>query len=212
MMDENIFALAYYADQFILIVLISLSVLSFAIILERFFFLKGIDRDSKEVLAMIEASLQKKKSPQLLSIAGMDKSFYGAIAKSAVDHIHQHGENGLDEVFNSFAIVIRPKLDRFLSFLGTIGSNAPYVGLLGTVLGIMKAFHDMTHATSDGGQKVVMAGISMALVATAAGLTVAIPSVAFYNFYHKKVQSIFNTLGALKELSLSIAKSERSSL
>ncbi len=212
MMDENIFALAYYADQFILIVLISLSVLSFAIILERFFFLKSIDRDSKNVLAVIEASLQQKKSPQLKSIAGMEKSFYGAIAKSAVDHIHQHGENGLDEVFNSFAIVIRPKLDRFLNFLGTIGSNAPYVGLLGTVLGIMKAFHDMTHATSDGGQKVVMAGISMALVATAAGLTVAIPSVAFYNFYNKKVQSIFNTLGAIKELSLSIAKSERSSL
>ena len=124
----------------------------------------------------------------------------------ALIHIEESGEKGLEEIFNTFSITLRPKMEKFLSFLGTIGSNAPYIGLLGTVLGIMKAFHDMTHATSDAGQKVVMAGISLALVATASGLAVAIPSVMFYNYFNKKVQSIFDALNAVRELCLAYAK------
>jgi biopolymer transport protein TolQ len=133
----------------------------------------------------------------------------GSAAAYAVKHIETSGDKGLEEIFNTYSLTQRPKMEKYLSFLGTVGSNAPYIGLLGTVLGIMKAFHDMTIASSEAGQKVVMAGISMALVATATGLAVAIPSVIAYNYFNKKVQAIFDALNGVKELSLAFAKKER---
>lgn len=89
--------------------------------------------------------------------------------------------------------------------MATIGSNAPYIGLLGTVMGIMKAFHDLSQA-SEGGQQAVMAGISAALVATAAGLFVAIPAVLAYNYFSKQARSILQNLDLTKELCISMAK------
>ncbi len=73
----------------------------------------------------------------------------------------------------------RPRYERFLSFLGTLGSNAPFIGLFGTVLGIIKAFNDLGAVAIQGSaiQQTVMTGISEALVATAVGLAVAIPAV-----------------------------------
>jgi biopolymer transport protein ExbB len=205
-MTEQLFSIAHYADQAVLWILIGLSVVSLGIILERFFFLGSIHKDSKEVLEKIELALKENRLSEIKELAKNTHSVMGKAATYALIHIEESGEKGLEEIFNTFSITLRPKMEKFLSFLGTIGSNAPYIGLLGTVLGIMKAFHDMTHATSDAGQKVVMAGISLALVATASGLAVAIPSVMFYNYFNKKVQSIFDALNAVRELCLAYAK------
>ena len=205
-MTEQLFSIAHYADQAVLWILIGLSVVSLGIILERFFFLNSIHKDSKEVLEKIELALKENRLSEIKELAKNTNSVMGKAATYALIHIEESGEKGLEEIFNTFSITLRPKMEKFLSFLGTIGSNAPYIGLLGTVLGIMKAFHDMTHATSDAGQKVVMAGISLALVATASGLAVAIPSVMFYNYFNKKVQSIFDALNAVRELCLAYAK------
>jgi biopolymer transport protein ExbB/TolQ len=78
------------------------------------------------------------------------------------------------------------KLERFISIVGTIGSTAVYIGLFGTVLGIIRAFHDISQSSS-GGISVVINGISEALVCTAAGLCVAVPAVIAYNFFVRKV-------------------------
>lgn len=205
-MTEQLFSIAHYADQAVLWILIGLSVVSLGIILERLFFLNSIHKDSKEVLEKIELALKENRLSEIKELAKNTNSVMGKAATYALIHIEESGEKGLEEIFNTFSITLRPKMEKFLSFLGTIGSNAPYIGLLGTVLGIMKAFHDITHATSDAGQKVVMAGISLALVATASGLAVAIPSVMFYNYFNKKVQSIFDALNAVRELCLAYAK------
>lgn len=78
-------------------------------------------------------------------------------------------------------------MEKGLSFLGTLGNNAPFIGLFGTVLGIIKAFHDLAKSGS-GGPSVVMAGISEALIATAIGLLVAIPAVIAYNFFQRRIK------------------------
>jgi len=205
-MTEQLFSLAHYADQAILWLLVVLSVISLAIILERFFFLNKIYKDSQVMLEKIENALLENRLSDVRELAKVENSVMGKAAAYAVKHIEHSGDLGLEEIFNTFTITLRPKMEKFLSFLGTIGSNAPYIGLLGTVLGIMKAFHDMTQASNEAGQKVVMAGISMALVATATGLAVAIPSVAAYNYFNKKVQSIFDALSGVRELSLAYAK------
>ena len=97
-----------------------------------------------------------------------------------------------------------PDLEKYLPVLATIASNAPFIGLLGTVLGIMKAFNDLALA-ADAGQQTVMAGISVALVATAAGLFVAIPAGIFYNYFTRKVKTIFVSLESVKELGMAYA-------
>lgn len=86
-------------------------------------------------------------------------------------------------------------LEGRLLWLGTLGNNAPFVGLFGTVLGVIKAFHDL--AESGAGPEVVMAGLSEALVATAVGLLVAIPAVLAFNLLQKKLRDLLNETEAL---------------
>ena len=86
-------------------------------------------------------------------------------------------------------------LEGRLLWLGTLGNNAPFIGLFGTVLGVIKAFHDL--AESGAGPEVVMAGLSEALVATAVGLLVAIPSVLAFNFLQKQLRDLLSETEAL---------------
>ena len=83
--------------------------------------------------------------------------------------------------------------------LGTLGNNAPFIGLFGTVIGIIQAFHDLS-SNPEGGPSVVMAGISEALVATAVGLLVAIPAVIAYNGYQRMVKRRLSNAEAMKRL------------
>ena len=85
--------------------------------------------------------------------------------------------------------VHRRDAERFLVFLGTLGNNAPFLGLLGTVLGIIRAFHELARH-GEGGVNVVMAGISEALVATAVGLVVALPAVIAFNHFSRRADDV----------------------
>ncbi|NPA13331.1 MAG: MotA/TolQ/ExbB proton channel family protein [Aquificae bacterium] len=86
-------------------------------------------------------------------------------------------------------ITLKLELEKRLGILATFGNNAPFIGLFGTVLGIIKAFHDLG-TSNEFGVRVVMTGISEALVATAMGLFVAIPSVIAYNYFVRRVKKI----------------------
>ena len=81
----------------------------------------------------------------------------------------------------------RLRYERRLAFLGTLGNNAPVIGLFGTVLGIIRAFHDLAGSSLQGTQA-VMSGIAEALVATGVGLLVALPAVAMYNTLIRRVE------------------------
>lgn len=94
----------------------------------------------------------------------------------------------------------REALERGAQFLGTVGANAPFLGLTGTVLGILAAFRKM--ADSGGGGADVMAAIAGALIATAAGLLVAIPAVVLYNLLKARIRKTMNALGEMRRLLL----------
>lgn len=83
---------------------------------------------------------------------------------------------------------LRVLLEKRLGILATFGNNAPFIGLFGTVLGIINAFHSLSKEGSEFGVNAVMGGISEALVATAVGLFVAIPSVIAYNYFVRKIK------------------------
>ena len=205
MLTEKIISVAHYFDQAVLWILIILSILSVGMILERFVSLRKVAENSQKIRARIKMALQANSVDDFEQIARDTESLEGRAASYALRHMKDSGSKGLEEVFNTYALTERPDLERFLSFLATIGSNAPYIGLFGTVLGIMKAFNDLAQST-DAGQQTVMAGIALALIATAAGLFVAIPAVISYNYFNKRVKSIFQSLEAVKELGLAYAK------
>lgn len=205
MLTEKIFAIAHLADQVVLGILLVLSVASIGMILERFFALRKISNESQRVRGRIKLALQSNSLEDVEDLAKDHASIEGRAASYAMKHMRDAGSKGLEEVFNTFSMTERPEMERFLGFLATVGSNAPYIGLLGTVLGIMKAFNDLA-ISPEAGQQTVMAGISMALVATAAGLFVAIPAVVAYNYYSKQVRGILLNIESVKELCLAYAK------
>jgi biopolymer transport protein ExbB len=185
--------------------LILLSVLSLAFILERFFSLTKIKNDSARISERLKDILQSNRLSELEDLAKDRKSLEGRGLSYGLRHIHERGINGLEEIFSAYALNERPGLEKYLSFLATVGSNAPFIGLLGTVFGIMDAFRGM--AQSQGDATAVMLGISKALTATAIGLMVAIPAVIAYNYFQKQVKGVMQNLESVKELCLAYAKS-----
>src|SRR5206468_10672224 len=107
----------------------------------------------------------------------------------------------------------RLEYEKWLFVLGTLGNNAPFIGLFGTVLGIIRAFVDLAAANKSGGgtnTASVMTGISEALVATAVGLLVAIPAVMAFNIFQrllKRVVGRSNSLGNAIVAGLHVAQS-----
>lgn len=208
MFTEKIFAVAHYADQFVLIILLIMSIVSIAMIFERFITLRKAASESARVRNRLKLALQTGSVQDFEDIAKDPSSLEGRAASYAIKYYKQNGEKGFEEIFNSFLLSERSELERFLPVLATISSNAPFIGLFGTVLGIMKAFNDLAMA-QNAGQQTVMAGISTALVATAAGLFVAIPASIAYNYYSRKVKAILTGVESIKELGIAYAKSKK---
>ena len=205
MFAEKIFAVAHYADQVVLVVLAIMSILSVAMIIERFSTLRKISSESERMRARIRMALQTSSISDFEDIAKDPISIEGRAAGQAFKYLKTNGEKGFEEVFNTFILTEKPDLEKYLAVLATIASNAPFIGLLGTVLGIMKAFNDLALA-QDAGQQTVMAGISVALVTTAAGLFVAIPAGMFFNYFTRKVRAILSSVESVKELGIAYSK------
>lgn len=205
MLSEKIFTIAHYADQAVLFVLVMMSVVSVGMIFERYLSLKKVSENSLEVRNKIRKILANNNLAGFEELANDANSIEGRAAAQALRHMKESGVQGSEEIFSAFMLNEKPELEKYLAVLATIASNAPFIGLLGTVLGIMKAFNDLAQA-SDAGQQTVMAGISVALIATAAGLFVAIPAGIFYNYYTRKVKGIYVSLESVKELALAYAK------
>lgn len=204
-MQERIFAIAHYADTAVLYLLILLSLVSIVMIVERYGVLRRTTLRSKRVQKDLELALKERDLERVKLVAEDQDSIEGRAAAYGLAHLEKNGTRGLEEVFSTIAKIERPRLEKSLGFLATVGSNAPYIGLFGTVLGIMKSFQDLANA-SDAGQGTVMAGISAALIATAAGLMVAIPAVLAYNYFQKQVKTIFASLDSVKEMILAYGK------
>lgn len=197
-MNERIFAIAHYVDQGVLYLLLSLCFLSMIMIAERFAFLKKRVRHSRKRQQELKEVLETHDFRRLETMASELNEVEDKAIFLSLEHFKKYQHSGVDEIFKYVAQSEKPKYEKFLGFLATVGSNGPYIGLFGTVLGIMKAFNDMGSSSAGGAS--VMAGISSALIATAAGLMVAIPAVLAFNFYSRQVKSIFTNLESCKEV------------
>lgn len=207
MFTDKFFAIAASGHEVTLWILIVLSVLSVAFILERWLSLRKAQRQSQKSMEQIQDTLKSNSLEELEALSHNRDSLEGRALSYGFKHLKTHGPDGLEEVFSSVALIERPRLERYLNFLATVGSNAPFIGLLGTVFGIMDAFRAL--ATSEGDPNVVMIGISKALVATAVGLLVAIPAVIAYNYFQKQVKQVLQSLQGVQNLCIAYAKNKK---
>ena len=207
-MTEIFFSISRYGHGATLFILVLLSVFSLAFIIERFLYLKKLKSQSQKVAYRMAEILKTGDFTELEKMASDWESLEGRALSLGLKHAKTHGAKGLEEVLSSFLITERPFLEKNLSFLASTASNAPFIGLLGTVFGVMEAFQGL--ATSQGEASVVMLGISRALVATAFGLFVAIPAGVFYNTFQKQVKNIVQSLSGVKDICLAFVFSKES--
>ena len=170
--------------------LILLSIISVTVVLERLWSLKNI---GSVTLRVTESLLEPiKKGQRDLAVAICKQNSQSPAARIFLNVLERDGSQGL-ETANLLATEAMfeetQKLKKHLWILGTVASSAPFIGLLGTVVGIIKAFESMAVAGT-GGFAVVAAGISEALVATALGLAVAIIAVIFYNYFQTRISTL----------------------
>ncbi len=208
MLTDQLLSLSSIAHEVVLWFLIVLSVLSVAVMLDRFFFLREFLSETSLILSEMISALESGRNSHMKLV--YDKYGLlpaGKLLQKSWEHIITKREKGLEEMMNSHLLALKPKMETRLSFLATLGSNAPFIGLLGTIFGVMEAFEALGGAADGSGSTgVVMAGISKALVATAVGLIVAIPAITAYNFLQKQLKMIFHHLESMKETLLSFAK------
>lgn len=206
MLVDQFFILSQGGAEALLWLLLLISVLSVGMIIERFISLRKIHQKNVEFREQARDILQSDSLEEIEDLAKSKDSLSSRALAYGLRHAKFQGSQGLAEVFNSYLMIEKPRLEKNLNFLATVGSNAPFLGLLGTVLGIMKAFNDLAQNTGMGNE-VVMAGIAHALVATAVGLFVAIPAVIGYNYFQKLVRQSLQSIDVARELCLAYAKS-----
>ncbi len=170
--------------------LILLSMISVAVVIERLWFLRNINAKTLRISESLLEPIKKRQEDLAIAIGRQNSdSPAGRIFLRIFD---KEGRHPLESAkgFASEAIFEETQcLKKHLWILGTVASSAPFIGLLGTVVGIIKAFENMA-IEGTGGFAVVAAGISEALVATALGLAVAIIAVIFYNYFQTRISNI----------------------
>jgi biopolymer transport protein ExbB len=193
--QQRMTAFALLGATWVMWLLIGLSVISVAIMLERAYFFAvtrdDIDSLRKDLLDALRRGDLAGARKRMQSSRSFEASFAMAGLDSAAD-----GAAAANERIAGEEKIARLRMERNLAFLGTVGNNAPFVGLLGTVIGIIRAFHSL-----DQSQGKVTAGLMMdigeALVATAIGIMVAIPAVAAFNYGQRVIKSRLSRGSAL---------------
>jgi biopolymer transport protein ExbB len=170
--------------------LILMSIVSLTVICERLWSLRGIVGRTVDLTRALHGEISRGAIDAAMERAEAARTT--APGRIFGDMLRQSAWVGFDQLEAVGAERRYEELERLKSplwTLGTVASSAPFIGLFGTVVGIMRAFHDMATMGS-GGFAVVAAGISEALIATALGLGVAIVALIFYNYFQVRLDRI----------------------
>jgi biopolymer transport protein ExbB len=188
----------------ILWLLLGLSVISLAVMIERGWLLYRLRDDLARLLTGLRGKLRDDDRAAARELLGASQAPAAVVALAGLAEAEQ-GVEATAQAMDGAKALERRRLERRLAFLGTLGNNAPFVGLFGTVIGIMEAFQKLGEAGREGAAAAgsapdVMGGIAEALVATAVGLAVAIPAVAAYNYLQRRIKGLLadaDVLGAI---------------
>jgi biopolymer transport protein ExbB/TolQ len=209
MLTSLFLRLTYVGAEWVLWVLLLLSVISIALMIERWLYFLRTRVNTDDLAAGLDEQLRARNVQGAWQLVRDTHTYCIESAVVAAGLIAlRNGAQASSEAMQSVKARMRPQLDANLSILATIGSNAPFVGLLGTVLGIVNAAHELTSGGAQNNPNAVMSGVFEALVATAVGLFVAIPAVVAYNLFQRRVRKRLAAVDSLAHLILSTARIE----
>ena len=201
---------ALMGASWVLYLLVALSIFSIGIMFERWiYFLShagNVDDLADGLLKLLKGG-DRRGAEQLLS---SNKSLEAQIMLPVLGWI-DGGPDSVSEALEASLMRKRGELERGLTWLGTLGNNAPFLGLFGTVIGVIQAFHMLGSSGVGGNQAAmgnVIVAISEALVATGVGLIVALPAVVGYNLTQKRVSQVENNVALIGKQLLALLKAD----
>jgi biopolymer transport protein ExbB/biopolymer transport protein TolQ len=200
MLTTYLSRVALLGSGWVLYVLLGLSVCSFACMFERWRFFRRNNADAEQLRRDLGTALRSGDDAAIDAVLGAHPSVEARVLRAAFAW-RQGGPEAFEDALESELGRVRPLLERGSTLLGTIGNNAPFVGLFGTVIGVIEAFHHLGAGKANAGAMAnVMNGIAEALIATAVGIFVAIPAVVAFNVSQKRVDEVENDLRSLAKL------------
>lgn len=205
---ERLVSMPILQAEWVLWLLFGLSALSLAIIVERSWFLLRRRTDVDSVRARLGQVLLSGAREDVIAWLNTQDSLETNVLARGLAAAEQ-GPDAVEELVRAAVSRERQRYERSLTVLAIVGSNAPFIGLFGTVLGIIHAFQELAQKTSGAGSSAtVMSGVSEALVATAVGLLVAIPAVSAFNFFKARVKARVDRADQLVRTLLAELKSD----
>ena len=203
-MEQQLLNISMVGARSLLYLLFFLSILSITVAILKYRQYRRDNTLGREFPSLLVGWLEKDDvTSALRHVEGAD----GANAAVLREGLRNFRERPavIEKIMASRVVREKNRLEAYLIVLGTIGNNAPFIGLLGTVMGIIKAFHDLAMTTVQGPQT-VMAGISEALIATAVGLFVAIPTVVLFNWLQGQSQLLLDEVDSNAKIVLAYAE------
>jgi biopolymer transport protein ExbB/TolQ len=176
--------------------LVLLSVASVGAIVERWLFFRRRGRGAEEMGDALVAYLERGEREAADGLLRSHPAIEAEILRASLQWA-KGGAEALSSGLEGELTRRRKQLERGMTLLGTLGNNAPFIGLLGTVIGVIVAFADLAQGSNKVQMDKVMGGIAEALVATGIGLFVAIPAVVAYNVFQKKIADIEDNVSSV---------------
>ncbi len=170
----------------ILWIILFLAFIATVIVVERLIYFQKIRTDEEKMLSRLKSTLRKGHFDEALAICEASQSPISNLMRVGIDH-REYSEERIKDAIVGAANMEIPRLERYLSSLGTIANIATLLGLLGTVTGNIRSFGVLGSAGAVGDPALLARGIAEALITTAAGLIVSIPTIVFYNYLVNRV-------------------------
>jgi len=201
---QTLLGLPVFRSEWVLYLLLALSVASIAVMLERWVFFAKRSLDLESLRAAFAKHLEKGDVQAAAQLLGERDTLPTNVVLAGLRGWDKGPESVEDLIAGALAQE-KSRYERRLGFLATLASNAPYIGLFGTVLGIVRSFKDLAANMAEA-SGAVMAGIAEALIATAVGLLVAIPAVIAYNVFKSRVKAATTDCQTLSRILLAELK------
>jgi biopolymer transport protein ExbB len=205
--QERLTAFAMLGAAWVMWLLVLLSVVGLAIVLERSYYLFASRDDIGKLKVDLLAKLRSGDVEAARTRMRQSRSVEAQVVLAGLEAADDGPESATKRMEGQVSLA-RLHMERNLAFLGTVGNNAPFVGLLGTVIGVIRAFHELNESQGQVSAG-LMAEVGEALVATAIGLLVALPAVAFFNFFQRVIKTRLTRAEALGKEVLAFLQSAR---
>ena len=207
MLIEKLLKVALLGSSWVMYLLLALSVFSFGAMLERWWYFFRRRGDIDDLSEKLIGALEKGEDGEARELLKKSRLVEASILEPAMKML-PGGPEALQDAIDAEMVQVRQDMERGCTLLGTLGNNAPFIGLFGTVIGVIISFQQLSVNQASTAMGAVMAGIAEALVATGVGLFVAIPAVVAYNLIQKKILDVEGNVTSLTKQMTALLKAE----